>query len=170
MAALVQERTRSLKLKNALYNEGVPRDILEGFESCIELNGMRGSLFFTCPGHASWSSSLSSFILDLTRSNMSAIYDGADGWGWKEGKKRAELNDDSNRYIMIRYEGSKGEGVVALKPGDIIGFVSFRFLMEADFEALYIYELQFGQHAQGKGFGKHLMNLCDQIAKKFEMN
>ena len=171
-AALNQERIRSQKIKSALYKEcGSPRDILEDFESLLTLekDGLKYSLFFTCSEHPTWNAALSTFVLDLTRANMKEIYEGAEGWGWKEGKKRAELNDEKNRFVMIRYEGG-GEAGGPLSPGDILGFVSFRFLIEADFEALYVFELQLGQHSQRKGFGRHLMNLCDLIAKKHGMH
>lgn len=171
LAAL--EKLRSAKMKGAMYGSGGdPRDVLEGLETHYTHGGHMFSLSFTSPGLSTWTPAFSAYALDLTRENMRAVYDGTPGWGWKEGKKRAELVDDKNRYLVVRYDGvgEGGEAIAGLSPGDYIGFVSFRFVTEAEFDVLYVYELQLGKHAQRKGIGKHLMTLCDTIALKCDMH
>jgi ribosomal protein S18 acetylase RimI-like enzyme len=58
----------------------------------------------------------------------------------------------------------------ACKPGDLLGFVSFRFLPEGEYDLLYIYELQMGPHAQRRGLGKHMMQICELVARKCGMH
>jgi len=170
------EKARSLKMKRAMYCEaGDPLDVLDSLGIKHYTHGGHSySLFFTSPGLSTWTPAFTTYALDLTRENMRAVYDGAPGWGWKEGKKRAELVDDKNRFLVVRYEGvvegGGGEGMAGLSPGDYVGFVSFRFLVEAEFDVLYVYELQLGKHAQRKGLGRHLMTLCDTIALKYDMH
>jgi GNAT superfamily N-acetyltransferase len=58
----------------------------------------------------------------------------------------------------------------ACKPGDLRGFVSFRFLPEGEYDLLYIYELQMGPHAQRRGLGKHMMQICELVARTCGMH
>jgi ribosomal protein S18 acetylase RimI-like enzyme len=68
--------------------------------------------------------------------------------------------------------GAEGAGAAAAacKPGDLLGFVSFRFLPEGEYDLLYIYELQMGPHAQRRGLGKHMMQICELVARKCGMH
>jgi hypothetical protein len=65
--------------------------------------------------------------------------------------------------------GAKDGAAATCKPGDLLGFVSFRFLAEGEYDVLYIYELQMGPQAQRRGLGKHLVQLCELIARKCGM-
>ena len=66
--------------------------------------------------------------------------------------------------------GGAGAGAGACQPGDLLGFVSFRFLPEGEYDLLYIYELQMGPHAQRRGLGKHMMQICELVARKCGMH
>jgi ribosomal protein S18 acetylase RimI-like enzyme len=176
----------------------VARDVMEGFKpfGVFDRNGLRCSIDFACPGHPSWSAEAARATFELTRSNMRALYEAAPEWGWKEGAKRAEMLDPENRYLLAREaasdagggsggaaaapsaEGGGGaaaaaapsaEGDCAAVAGEILGFVSFRFVLEGDFDVLYVYELQMGPKAQRKGLGKHLMQICELVARKSGM-
>ena len=159
------------------------RDVLADFPlfAAFDRNGLACDIAFTSPEHASWSPALAKAVLDLTRLNMKPFYEAAQGWGWKEGAKRAELADADNRYLVARArggggaagaaaEGGGGAGAGAAPPAhDILGFVSFRFLLEGDFDVLYVYDLQLSAAAQRKGLGKHLMQICELIGRKCGM-
>lgn len=54
-------------------------------------------------------------------------------------------------------------------PGALLGFVSFRFVLEGDYDVLYIYELQLSPLAQRRGVGKHLMQLAELVARRAGM-
>ena len=165
----------------SLASKLVIRDLLEGFKpfASFDRNGLSSDIAFTCPGHPAWSSELATSVLDMTRQNMKALYEAAAGWGWKEGDKRAELLHPDNRYLVARARGggsapaAAGGGSTASSEacaaGELLGFVSFRFLPEGDFDLLYVYELQTGPKAQRKGLGKHLMQMCELIARKYGM-
>jgi ribosomal protein S18 acetylase RimI-like enzyme len=194
-ASLRRDILEHLPAGASLTSKLVIRDLLEGFKpfASFDRNGLSCDISFTCPGHPAWSSELAASVLDLTRQNMRALYEAAAGWGWKEGDKRAELLHPDNRYLVARARGgasapapaaaaaaaasdsvpaAAGGGAAssdACTAGELLGFVSFRFLPEGDFDLLYVYELQTGPKAQRKGLGKHLMQMCELIARKYGM-
>jgi len=110
------------------------------------------------PGAAPWA--LGEEALALTRANMRALYDAAGGeWAWDDAAKRAELAHAEARLVAARDAR-----------GALLGFVAFRFVSEGPLEALYVYELQLAPEAQGKGLGKHLMQVCELAARKQGMH
>jgi ribosomal protein S18 acetylase RimI-like enzyme len=153
------ERERTVRLKAArLDDAGNPRDVLADFGAFAQYhrNGYAASLSFAAPDTPAWTPDVAAFVLDLTRSNMQALYEAAADWGWKEGKKRAELNDGDMRYVLCRQTDT----------GRLVGFAGFRFVAEGDAEVLYLYELQLDGSAQRKGLGRHLMQLLELMARK----
>ena len=48
----------------------------------------------------------------------------------------------------------------------LLGFVYYRFVVEEPLPVLYVYELQMEPSAQGKGLGKFMMQLIEQMACK----
>ncbi len=69
-------------------------------------------------------------------------------------------------------EGAAGGAPPSLPappPGTLLGFMSFRFVLEGDYDVLYIYELQLSPLAQRRGVGKHLMQLAELVARRAGM-
>lgn len=114
------------------------------------------TISFSGPGMASWTPALQAALFDLTKRNMQSIYSRAGpSWTWNDTKKRGELNADVTRCLVVHDAA-----------GALLGFMSFRLLLEGNFEILYIYELQIADAAQRKGLGKRLMQLSELIARK----
>lgn len=147
----------------AMYTSpGVPRDVLAGLSAPLrfEGGGLAAALAFAAPGSPNFAA-LVAELLDLTRANMRALYEAAPGWGgWRDGKKRGELLDTDSRFIVARGEGPAGGG-----GGALLGFACFRFLLDGERDVLYLFELQLAEAAQRKGLGRHLMLLCEQVAR-----
>ena len=80
------------------------------------------------------------------------------GWGWKDGEKRNEHRDEMARFLIAKSEDDK-----------ILGFTHFRFLLEGNYEVLYIYELQVAAAGRRHGLGKHMMQICELMARKNAM-
>ena len=143
---------------------GAPRDVLADFAPFARFDraGLDAELFFAAPGGAGWSPALADAALDLTRANMRAQYDaaGAD-WRWDDAAKRGEALDAEARYVVARERGGAGA---------LLGFVCFRFVLEEAADALYVYELQLAAGAQRRGLGKHLMQVCELVARKQGMH
>ena len=57
----------------------------------------------------------------------------------------------------------------ACEPGAPVAFLSFRFVLDGPFEALYVYELQLEERAQRRGLGRHLMMTAELAARKLGM-
>jgi hypothetical protein len=154
------EAQRRAKLKAALWDAdgATPHNVLADFApfSKYDRNGLDVELIFTAPGHASWTEALATFVFDLAKSNMQALYEAAPEWGWKDARKRAELLDTDARYVIARSRAD----------GQPLAYVHFRFLLEGEFDVLYVYELQTAPAAQRKGLGKFLMQLMELIARK----
>jgi len=139
---------------------GGPKDVLADFAPLCkyERDGLAVTLTFAAPAHASWSSEVEAFVFNLTKDNMLRVYDAAPGpgWKWNDSKKRGELLSEDSRYILAR----------AAADGALLGFVSFRFVQEGDFDVLYVFELQMAAAAQRKGLGKRMMQVAELVARK----
>ena len=119
-------------------------------------NGLDVELEFSAP--ALMQDELKDWVLDLTKRNMMQLYINA-RWGWADAEKRKELMEDSARYIIAR---NKADG----KP---VGFIHFRFIIEGNWEVLYVYELQLEEEVHRKGLGKHMMSTMELIGRKWGM-
>eukprot|EP00943_MAST-04B_sp_MAST-4B-sp1_P001295 g1295.t1 len=94
---------------------------------------------------------------DVLKDNMKQMYDKS-GWGWSDRKKMNEHTDPSARFLVARNI-----------QGEVIGFTQFRFLIEKNYEVLYIYELQVAMNGRRCGLGRHMMQICELMARKNEM-
>jgi len=110
------------------------------------------------------------WIWKLLEGNMRPVF-GEEVWKAREGKdKKNEMVDDDARYIIVRSapaadpENADPNGPAA--PGEPLGFVHYRFVIEEDAAVLYVYELQVDEPARGKGLGKFLMMLAEALARK----
>ena len=98
---------------------------------------------------------------------------GPEEWPAEEKSKRRQMVSPDARYIFVRQTGSSSETTEASKnllwksEGDpIVAFVHYRFLVEHDVPALYVFEIQVEQAVQGKGLGRFLMQFLELIARK----
>lgn len=110
------------------------------------------------------------WIWKLLEGNMRPVF-GEEVWKAREGKdKKNEMVDDDARYIIVRSapaadpENADPNGPAA--PGEPLGFVHYRFVIEEDVAVMYVYELQLDAKATRKGLGRYLMMLCEALAKK----
>ncbi|XP_021314524.1 N-alpha-acetyltransferase 40 isoform X1 [Sorghum bicolor] len=120
------------------------------------------------------------YIQNLLKVNMEEAY-GAE-WPSQEKVKRREMVVPEARYIFVKQysngfitEKSMKEGTevehmhAACTESCLLGFVHYRFVVEEELPVLYVYELQMEPSAQGKGLGKFMMQLIEQIACKNQM-
>ncbi|XP_066319638.1 uncharacterized protein [Miscanthus floridulus] len=120
------------------------------------------------------------YIQNLLKVNMEEPY-GAE-WPSEEKVKRREMVVPEARYIFVKQysngfitENSMKEGTevehmhAACSESCLLGFVHYRFVVEEELPVLYVYELQMEPSAQGKGLGKFMMQLIEQMACKNQM-
>ena len=165
-ARQAREAARSARFSSARWAaDGTPADCvtthLIPFLSFNRPGKLPAVISFTAPGHPDWSESLLDFFMNLTRGNMQTHYERAEGWGWKEGRKRGELASPDTRYLVARgVPGSDGS------PGPLLGFLAWRFLPEGEADVLYVWEMQLAPEARRQGLGKHLMQMAELVARK----
>lgn len=147
-------------------SSSLPRNVFIEFFAFARFirEGLSATLSFNAPGTPCWNDAVVDELLALTRENMRSLYDGAgaavSSWSWDDAAKREELCDKDARYVIAR----AGQG-------QLLGFVHFRFVLEEPAtDALYVYELQLAASAQRKGLGRHLMIVCELIARKQGMH
>lgn len=155
------EQLRKKQLDAVLWEKpSVARNLVDGFGPfCSFSSGdLNAKIFFTAPGHPSWTPELEKYIFDLTKANMESIYNSASGprWRWNDAKKRGELYDTLTRYFVAAHA----------ETGEPLGFLAFRLELEDAFEVLYVYELQTGASARRKGLGQRLMQLAELVSRK----
>ncbi|KAG2661882.1 N-alpha-acetyltransferase 40-like isoform X1 [Panicum virgatum] len=120
------------------------------------------------------------YIQNLLKVNMEEPY--GPEWPSEEKIKRQEMVAPEARYIFIKQYSNgfttecsmnQGAGVehnhTSCNEGRLVGFVHYRFVLEEDLPVVYVYELQMEPSAQGKGLGKFMMQLIEQIACKNQM-
>ena len=75
--------------------------------------------------------------------------------GWAPGRKRKEMQLPDLKYLVLR------------KDQDLCvqGFISFMVTYEDGREVLYVYEIHLIPQLQGKGLGRKLMEVAEQIGK-----
>lgn len=98
-------------------------------------------------------------ILKILEVNMKDKYI-ENNWGWSISKKKKEFLDSSTRLLIIRQSESN----------KMVGYLSFRFLLEDNKPVLYVYEIQILKEFRGNKFGRHLLILSELLANKFKMS
>ena len=153
------QRVRRAKLKAANYAaDGSPKNVLLDFAPFCKYDrkGLDLDIVFSAPEHPSWCAAYEQFAFTVTKDNMRELYNAAPDWGWKDGKKRAELLDADSRYAIARQRSD----------GTPVACAVFRFVEEGDVDVLYLFELQLSAGVQRKGLGRHLMQLLELVARK----
>jgi GNAT superfamily N-acetyltransferase len=106
---------------------------------------------------------------DLIRSTSSAQY-AASSLGWHPSRKRREMRLVDLRYILLgesqHTTAEKRTESVAPMTNSIDGFLSFMFTYEDGIAVIYCYELHLQERYQGKGLGKCLMRLMEDIGRE----
>ncbi|KAK6393394.1 hypothetical protein LTR65_002685 [Meristemomyces frigidus] len=82
--------------------------------------------------------------------------------GWHPRSKRREMRDPAMRYLLVGMD----HRIFAAVP--LEGFMSFMITHDStpSVPVLYIYEIHLAGPHRGKGLGKHLMCLAEEIARR----
>ncbi|WVZ73462.1 hypothetical protein U9M48_021765 [Paspalum notatum var. saurae] len=120
------------------------------------------------------------YIQNLLKVNMEEHY--GPEWPSEEKVKRREMVAPEARYIFVKQysngfitENSMKRDAevehmrVSCNKDCLLGFVHYRFVVEEELPVVYVYEIQMEPSAQGKGLGKFMMQLIEQIACKNKM-
>ncbi|KAI7755639.1 hypothetical protein M8C21_003479 [Ambrosia artemisiifolia] len=146
---IMQRKKQIEELIRSAYSS--TKDHLSHFPNFHNYNTNNGlSLFLESGRGNKLSSDLKNYIQKLLKVNMEGPY-GAE-WPAEEKVKRREMSSPEALYIFVYNKES------------IVGFVHYRFTIEEEVPVLYVYELQLEPAFQGKGLGKFLMQLVEQIA------
>lgn len=100
-------------------------------------------------------------IIELLEYNMKKYYEKSE-WGWSASNKIKELSH-KNSWILLAND---------VNTQQFCGFVNFRFDIGSDHSeaVVYCYELQIEESFQGKGIGKFMMKILEEIAVQFKMD
>jgi GNAT superfamily N-acetyltransferase len=158
-----KEKERTAKVKAALTAAGgAPRNVMADLApfARFDRNGLAADITqASVEDAATWSPELEGAVFELTKANMREMYEAAPGWGWSDKKKRAELFAPDMRFLVARArDGPPG--------GPPLGFVAFSFLLEGEYDAAYVFELQLAPEAKRRGLGRHLMACVELAARK----
>jgi hypothetical protein len=111
-------------------------------------------------------------LFDLTKRNMSQMYERCRGWGWNSKQKKKEFKHKDSRFVVIQKQSSQEKEGKRKLSGDVAGFVHFRFEIdedEPDVLQLYIWEIQLDASVHRNGFGRMLMKKMDELAKHYNI-
>jgi GNAT superfamily N-acetyltransferase len=118
-------------------------------------------------------SRLTDWAVELTKTNMEDLYEET-GYGWEDGPKESELTEECARILVVRR--AVAEGAKEGAEGAPIAYIHFRFTLQGEIHqtvsgepALFVYDVQVAEEAQGRGLGKRLMQLMELIAAKHQM-
>lgn len=95
----------------------------------------------------------------------------ASAQGWDAGAKEREMRLVDLRYLLLcramnkEGDGGKGEG-----PGEevLVGFMSFMLTYEDGLPVVYCYEIHLRDEVKGRGVGKWLMGVLEDVGRKAE--
>ncbi|KAL1847424.1 N alpha-acetyl-transferase [Paecilomyces lecythidis] len=113
-------------------------------------------------------------LIELTSSNDY----GNSSIGWSPSKKRKEMKLPDMRYMVLKkqdeskpettssVESAKGDGTAPPGKDIALGFLSFMVTYEDGKEVIYCYEIHLAPAMQGKGVGKRMMDLYEEIGRR----
>ncbi|KAI0800909.1 acyl-CoA N-acyltransferase [Fomes fomentarius] len=86
-------------------------------------------------------------------------------FGWDPEDKKAELFDDSSRFIMVHHRKDS-----QVSQSTLVAFSMFRFeLGDEDEDSVYCYELQVVEGYRGYGLGQFFVDKLTRIRKHWKM-
>ena len=180
-----------LALRAALFTSaGKDKNVLDGIASpfmTYDRNGVKASIELKFK----LNKVEQDFAFNLTKANMEDIYEES-GYGWDDSEKKRELTENGARVLLMRdmseevevtsavVEGGGGAAPAAAKaakPGKLLAFAHFRFTVQGEVmdqmagnTTLYVMDVQVLPEYQRKGLGKHLITLCELIARRENMS
>jgi len=99
-----------------------------------------------------------STCFSLIEATSSEAY-AASSLGWHPVKKRREMRLPDLRYLLVKEMPSAAPEA----------FCSFMLTYEDGNEVVYCYEVHISQHLQGKGLGKRLMQIMEDVGRRAGM-
>jgi N-alpha-acetyltransferase 40 len=117
-------------------------------ESCPDQDG----LYWHCGDANGLLRKMIPDCLELVELTSRAHYEASE-IKWSSTKKRKEMELPDMKYL-----------IATDREGSVQGFVSFMVTYEDGYEVVYIYEIHFAPNWQGKGMGKRLMAVVEDIA------
>ena len=151
-----KKRTNVVKYANYVA-EGTVKNTLEDFAAFKKYNRNGLDIFIEFTSGATMDEDTKTRTYEVLKENMKQMYDKS-GWGWNNRKKMKEHTDPDARFLIARNV-----------EGEVIGFTHFRFLIEHNKEVLYIFELQVAINGRRCGLGRHMMQICELMARKNSM-
>ena len=148
-----KKRTNVVKYANYV-SEGTVKNTLEDFAAFKKYNRNGLDIFIEFTSGATMDEDTKTRTYEVLKENMKQMYDKS-GWGWNNRKKMKEHTDPDARFLIARNV-----------EGEVIGFTHFRFLIEHNKEVLYIFELQVAINGRRCGLGRHMMQICELMARK----
>ncbi|KAI9888010.1 MAG: hypothetical protein M1823_000131 [Watsoniomyces obsoletus] len=100
--------------------------------------------------------------LNLIEETSAETYKASTG-KWPRAKKRREMKLPDLRYLLVQSGSSSSEDTL----GPIEGFLSYMLTYEDGHEVIYCYELHLANHLRGWGLGRKLMDLMEDVGKRF---
>ena len=100
---------------------------------------------------------------NLIRSTSAQDY-AASSVGWHPKQKLKEMRLPDLRYMLVR---EIVQDKTQVSP--IGGFASFMLTYEDGEEVIYVYEIHLTVGLRGKGFGKHLMTIIEEVGRRAGM-
>lgn len=97
-------------------------------------------------------------------STSSADYE-ASSMGWSPVKKRREMKLPDLRYVLLKQTHEDESGNWS-QGQDMGGFMSFMLTYEDGYEVIYLYEIHLSTQLRGKGLGRKLMDMMEEVGRK----
>ena len=125
-------------------------------------NGISTPFSITLESASTLSSKAIQACFDLIASTSSADYESS-SIGWSPAKKKKEMRLPDLRYVLL---AQRTENEDYDWTSEIEGFMSFMLTYEDGYEVIYLYEIHLPPQLQGKGFGKRLMEMIEEMGRK----
>ncbi len=82
--------------------------------------------------------------------------------GWSRAKKMKEMRLPDLRYMILKSRGQEN----GVESESVVGFLSFMLTYEDGHEVVYCYEVHLSSTLQGKGIGKRLMQMMEEVGRR----
>ena len=86
--------------------------------------------------------------------------------GWHPAKKRKEMRLLDLKYVLLKEKTTAAKAAQEDGISNVQGFLSFMFTYEDGIEVVYCYEIHLSESVRGKGVGKKLMGLFEEVGRK----